>query len=204
MARTVNPYRLFYCLCSAHHTACLWQFPCNTPPRFADLLIPSLLEGGMITSGITDQRRHKWTIWQSWASLRTTGNNRLITLKRRWDVPVLVPQEARWHLIRGTWFHPVRRTATSKCQLSLSFPPFHAPSSHQPCLACRGIWANKHGASGAVGVVGVLPSLDLPGVGVCCAFLESSPRVCSWEAELQMKEEWFLPSGNLQFPWEDA
>ena len=81
----------------------------------------------MITSGITDQRRHKWTIWQSWASLRTTGNNRLITLKRRWDVPVLVPQEARWHLIRGTWFHPVRRTATSKCQLSLSFPPFHAP-----------------------------------------------------------------------------
>lgn len=54
-----------------------------------------------------------------------------------------------------------------------------------------------------MGVVGVLPSLDLPGVGVCCAFLEPN-HVFALEAVLQMKEEWFLPSGNLKFPWEDA
>ena len=125
MARTVNPYRLFYCLCSAHDASCLWQFPYYTPPHFADLLMPHLLEGGVITSGITDQRRHKWIIWQSCASLRTTGSNRLITLKRLWDVPVVVPQEARWHLIRGAWFHPVGRTATSKCQLSPSHSSTH-------------------------------------------------------------------------------
>lgn len=52
-----------------------------------------------------------------------------------------------------------------------------------------------------MGVVGARPSLDLPGLVLSWnphhvfAFLEKLAT---------MKEQWFLPSGDLQFPWEDA
>lgn len=65
------------------------------------------------------------------------------------------------------------RIYTAERWLSLSFLPFQSPSSHS--LACRQIYANKYKAYGSVGA---LPSLDLLGLGVSCAFLEHS-YVCS-------------------------